>query len=101
MDGMTLIKEARSVGLTVTAEGDRLVIRGPKSAEPVARRLIENKPVVMQALASSSPELPPQPESRINHVCELSRRDDAWVWRLRRLDGADAAYWAWKRAGEG
>ena len=51
MDGMTLLREARSAGLSVWAEGDRLVIRGPRRAEPVVRVLIAHKPDVMTALS--------------------------------------------------
>ena len=51
MDGLTLLQDAAAAGLTVLADGDRLVVRGPRSAEPVARRLLENKADVMAALA--------------------------------------------------
>jgi len=50
MDGVTLLREAKAAGLTVTMNGDKLVIRGPKAAEAVALRLLKNKPVVMAAL---------------------------------------------------
>lgn len=50
-----LLGEARAAGLSVWAEGDRLVIRGPKEAEPVARLLLERKPVVLAALATERP----------------------------------------------
>jgi hypothetical protein len=53
MDGVTLLRRAREVGLAVAADGDKLVIRGPRCAEPVARLLIEHKPEVMAALAPS------------------------------------------------
>src|SRR5690348_9712288 len=72
MDGLTLLRRASEAGLAVTAEGDRLVIRGPKRAEPVARLLIEHKPSVLAALAPS-----------------MESRDAAW-WRrefiVRTLD---------------
>jgi hypothetical protein len=51
MDGLTLLRRAGEVGLAVKAEGDKLVVRGPKRAEPVVRLLIENKPAIMAALA--------------------------------------------------
>ena len=51
MDGLNLLQEAKFAGLTVTAEGDLLRIRGPRHAEPVAKRLLAYKPVVMAALA--------------------------------------------------
>jgi hypothetical protein len=63
MDGMTLLRRARDAGLAVLAEGDKLVIRGPRRAEPVARLLIEHKPAVMAALA------PPFPKEGDGSVC--------------------------------
>jgi hypothetical protein len=50
MDGLTLLRRARDAGLNVAAEGDKLVIRGPKRAERVARLLIEHKPEVLATL---------------------------------------------------
>jgi hypothetical protein len=52
MDGVTLLREARAAGLSVAAEGDKLVIRGPRRAEPVARLLLAHKPDVLAALAA-------------------------------------------------
>jgi len=51
MDGLNLLREARAVGLAVRAEGDRLVIRGPRQAEPVARKLLAHKYDVLPLLA--------------------------------------------------
>jgi hypothetical protein len=51
MDGVTLLRRAQQAGLAVKAEGDTLIIRGPKRAEPIARLLIENKPDVLAVLA--------------------------------------------------
>jgi len=56
MEGMTLIAEARRVGLTVLAEGDCLVVRGPRSAEALARRLLDKKTDVMAALRQAACE---------------------------------------------
>ena len=50
MDGMTLLAEARAAGLIVLSDGDRLVIRGLRSAEAIARRLLAHKADVMKAL---------------------------------------------------
>jgi len=57
MDGLTLLSDAAAAGLTVWADGDRLVIRGPRAAEAVARRLLEHKPEVVAAL-EAEPERP-------------------------------------------
>ena len=51
MDGVTLLRRARSAGLRVVAEGDKLVVRGPRRAEPVALLLLAHKPAVIAALA--------------------------------------------------
>jgi hypothetical protein len=59
MDGLTLLQEARAVGLKVMVEGDRLKIKGPRRAESFAKRLIAQKPVVLEALAKPQvPDLP-------------------------------------------
>ncbi len=51
MDGLTLLRRAHDVGLRLEAAGDKLVIRGPKRAEPVVKLLAEHKAEVLQALA--------------------------------------------------
>ena len=61
MDGMTLLAEAQEAGLTVLADGDRLVVRGPKSAEKLARRLLQNKAQVMAALNDAPAGGGPEP----------------------------------------
>ena len=43
-------REARKLGLVVEADGTKLVIRGPKSAEAVASQLLEHKASVLAAL---------------------------------------------------
>lgn len=48
--GLTLLVEARRAGLEVRAEGDRLVVRGPRRLEPLARRLLEHKAEVLAVL---------------------------------------------------
>lgn len=53
MEGVTLLRQAREAGLAVAAEGEGLVIRGPRRAEPLARLLIEHKPEVLSALTST------------------------------------------------
>jgi hypothetical protein len=50
VDGLSLLAEARLAGLSVAAEGDRLVIRGPRKAEVVALRLIDHKGEVLAGL---------------------------------------------------
>jgi hypothetical protein len=52
MDALGLLQEATAAGLTVAVEGDKLKVRGPRSAEPIVRRLGERKAEVMAALAT-------------------------------------------------
>jgi hypothetical protein len=73
MDGLTLLRRAHKAGLAVAAEGDRLVIRGPRRAEPVAQLLIEHKSIVLAALAPLEGAAEPAKQSR--------------------ADGAEAIFW--------
>jgi hypothetical protein len=50
MDGLTLLSEARAAGLEVKVDGDRLVVRGPRSAAHLAERLLEMKQEVIALL---------------------------------------------------
>lgn len=54
MDGLSLLKQAQAAGLAVEAQGDKLVIRGPKRAEALALELIQQKAAVMAVLTASS-----------------------------------------------
>jgi hypothetical protein len=55
MDGLSLLQEAWAAGLTVQADGNRLIIRGPWSADAVAHRLLTHKPVVLAAIQVLTP----------------------------------------------
>lgn len=59
MDGLALLAEARAAGLEIQTCDGRIVIRGPRSAEPIARRLIAHKADVLQALAIPDPFVTP------------------------------------------
>jgi site-specific DNA-methyltransferase (adenine-specific) len=58
MGKLTLLDRARAAGLTVTAKGDRLVIKGPRRAEPVARMLLARKYEVMIELRTAGATSP-------------------------------------------
>lgn len=103
MDGLSLLAEARANGLKVRADGDRLVIRGPRQAEPIAKRLLERKREVIEALrVSISGELvarvraawPWLAEHRpdlYRRICDADYADDAE--RLREaMEEASRAY---------
>ena len=50
MVGVTLLAEARAAGLEVRSDSERLIVRGSSSAEPLARRLLDNKPTILLEL---------------------------------------------------
>jgi hypothetical protein len=69
MDGLTLLRRARDAGLAVVTEGEKLVIRGPRRAEAIARLLIEHKPEVMAALVAK-----PVPDAQLDPAPAWWRR---------------------------
>ncbi len=50
MDRLSLLDRARLAGLKVRAEGDRLVVRGRRSQERLARELLAHKAEVVAEL---------------------------------------------------
>ncbi len=52
MVAVTLLQEAEAAGVSVRVDGDRLVVRGPKSAADIAERLLDCKAEVIEALAA-------------------------------------------------
>jgi hypothetical protein len=54
MDGMILLQVAAAAGLTVRLDGNRLVIRGPRSADAIARRLVASKAAVVAAIQAAA-----------------------------------------------
>jgi hypothetical protein len=56
VDGLALLKRARDAGLRVEAAGDKLLIRGPKQAEPIVKLLAEHKAEVVAALTPETNE---------------------------------------------
>jgi hypothetical protein len=56
-DALTVLAEARAVGLEVRAEPGRLVVRGPRAQETVAQRLLERKSEVSALLAAEDVEV--------------------------------------------
>jgi hypothetical protein len=54
MDGVaSLLDEARAKGLTLRVDGAKLVVRGPRRAAPLVKKLLARKPEVMAALTVS------------------------------------------------
>lgn len=57
MDGLTLLRTARQVGLAVAEDGGRLLVRGPLRLQPDALRLLAHKDQVLRALAIERSEV--------------------------------------------
>jgi leucyl aminopeptidase (aminopeptidase T) len=54
MDALALLRRARKAGLRIEPAGDKLMVRGPKRAEPVVKLLAEHKAEVLAALVKTS-----------------------------------------------
>ena len=54
MDALRLLDEARAARLAVALAGDKLIVRGPRAAEPIVRMLAAHKPALMAALAEAA-----------------------------------------------
>lgn len=57
MDALTLLAEARAAGLNVRAEGNLLIVRGPRSAEAIVSQLRDHKPEVLALLCAGESEV--------------------------------------------
>jgi len=57
MDGLTILNEARAAGLEIKIDGDRLVVRGPRSAAPLAEQLLGMKQEVIALLGRQHDEV--------------------------------------------
>src|SRR5262245_40254391 len=69
MGGLTVLDEARAVGLKVLAGVDgRLIVRGPRSAEALANRLLSHKAEVLAAIAGER-ERPGPPATGLRPAC--------------------------------
>lgn len=69
-----LLEEARRAGLRVAPDGDRLVIRGPKTAERLARALLEHKREVLSLLPRDPSEAPREPRAETRQACGEAAR---------------------------
>jgi hypothetical protein len=54
MDALALLRRAQDAGLRIEPAGDKLIVRGPKHAEPVVKLLAEHKAEVLAALANTA-----------------------------------------------
>jgi hypothetical protein len=99
MDGLILIGEAVAAGLTVRADGNTLIVRGPKKLEAIAHRLLLNKALVLAALRSTL-----SPCSRCGCIfgwqtmsgriaCVECERKPPTAELLRLVDGSSGSFW--------
>lgn len=86
MGALKLIEEARSAGLKLHAEGDRLVIRGPKSAEPLAKALLDRKAEILPFLREQpATVVRPSPEPVPFHDDGREYESEAAIWLRQKL----------------
>ena len=71
MDIMTLMEQAHAAGLSVKSKGEKLVVRGPRGAEPLALQLLADKAGVIAHLR----------RKRLEGI-GYSREDFGWVLGL-------------------
>jgi hypothetical protein len=71
MGGLTLLAEARQAGLTVRVEGDRLLIRGPREQEALAKRLLSQKAELLGLFR----EAPPWDQAEADRLLDQLRRE--------------------------
>ena len=81
MGGVELLDEARRAGLTVKADGGKLVIRGAHGAEAIAKRLMNSKQAVMAALLV---------DGEWNHSTEIR---GGRIWHVSRRRGESIYLW--------
>jgi len=74
MSAAELLAAAKQAGLQVWVDGDRLVVRGPRTAEELGRQLLHRKQQVLGELRSPLPltargaMAPPMAESSVRHA---------------------------------
>jgi hypothetical protein len=73
MDFMKLIYEAQVAGLTLRADADKLVIRGPRSAEAIVAQLMAHKDEIL-AIVRTSCHLSPKPRSTPTNLKDTETR---------------------------
>lgn len=86
MDAVALLGQAKNAGLTVIADADRLVVRGPRSAAPIVEQLRYHKPEVLIALRREQEKRDAEtdallPDHFVPWVLEEWRRVSIPQWR--------------------
>jgi hypothetical protein len=106
MDALTLLDRAREAGLSVARDGGKLVVRGPREAEPVVQLLAEYKADILTALAEATSWRARHREA-LAHWSALRSLEEAagLAWgelesRWHRLHGRRAPEWQCAGCGE-
>jgi hypothetical protein len=86
VDGLKLLSDARRAGLTVRAEGDRLIVRGPATLADLAKQVLSRKADLMDALAIEASQSSP---ARLSGRCD----DRGLRGTLADADEALGRYW--------
>jgi hypothetical protein len=76
VDALTVLRRARQAGLTIAADGDKLVVRGPKCAEPIVWLIAAHKPEVIVALDEAT-GWPARHREALEHWDALHPADEA------------------------
>ena len=100
MDALRLLDRAREAGLAIATAGDKLIVRGPRQAEPVVRLLAANKGQILAALADAK-DWQSRHWEAVSHWNALHDKDTATrlAWGEMLLGGTDCMAHAWQCAG--
>ena len=74
MDSLKLLKQAEEAGLKVSYDGDKLRIRGPKTAESIAKALSQNKVDIIEILSNRFDT----DDDRVESMRERLRKGVSW-----------------------
>ena len=89
MDGLTLLREAEEAGLSVSLHGEQLVVRGPRRAEAVARRLLAHKSEIVYAIRCLGQLLSRGTEvAHAAMTATITLDNLPWDWRCEWLERA-------------
>jgi transposase len=71
MDSLALLNEAHAAGLEVRADGDRLMVRGPRSAAALAQKLLAHKADVLLLFQGTSHAVPYSPSPLADRLLDM------------------------------
>ncbi len=98
MNCVKTLQWAHEAGLTVEAAEDRLVVRGPRSAEPIARHLLAHKADVLFQLRVEA--LPPDRRSEFEERAAIREYEGGQCREAAELDAIHEIRARMRAAGE-